>query len=299
MSDAKPVRTINDIPGWFTWTDQQLFRYFLQNAAPEQPGDLVELGTYMGKSAVLIGECLRPDERFVVCDLFNAESDLANNIENTRSYRSLTREAFEANYRAVRGDLPEVVQGLSSTITEHVAPASVRFMHIDASHLYQHVVTDIESALSLLTSNGVVVFDDFQSKHTPGVAAAVWAAVVDGRLKPICLSPSKLYATLADPTELRTGLQEWLTKFGRLMWETQEIAGLEVVRMWPPPPAKPAAPVANAELEEGLRRINRRLTRIEQQLTQTNRQLEQSFGRRVQKSVIRRVKKLRTATPQA
>ncbi|HYP44617.1 MAG TPA: class I SAM-dependent methyltransferase [Propionibacteriaceae bacterium] len=299
MSDAKPVRTMNDIPGWFTWTDQQLFRYFLHNAAPELPGDLVELGTYMGKSAVLIGEYRRPDERFVVCDLFNDESDLANNIENTRSYRSLTREAFEANYQAVRGELPEVVQGLSSTITEHVAPASVRFMHVDASHLYEHVVIDIASATSLLTSDGIVVFDDIQSRHTPGVAAAVWSAVVDGRLKPICMTPSKLYATLGDPTPIRSGFQDWLIKFGRLMWETQEIAGLEIIRLWPPPPAKPAAPAANPDFEDALRRINRRLTRIEQQLTQTNRQLEQSFGRRVQRSVIRRVKKLRTATPQA
>lgn len=299
MSDPTPSRTINDIPGWFTWTDQQLFRYFLGAAAPEQPGDLVELGVYLGKSAVLIGEYQRPEERFVVCDLFNADSDLANNIENTRSYRSLTRDSFEDNYRAVRGDLPEVVQGPSSTITEHVSPASVRFMHIDASHLYEHVVTDIESALSLLTADGIVVFDDFQSRHTPGVAAAVWSAVVDGRLKPICLSPSKLYATMADPEPIRLGLQSWLTKFGRLLWETQEIAGLEVVRLWPPPPAKPAAPAANPELGDALRRINRRLAKIEQSLAQTNQQLEQSFGRRVQKSVIRRVKKLRTATPQA
>lgn len=294
MPDVKPVRTINDIPGWFTWTDQQLFRYFLGLAAPQEPGDLVELGVYMGKSAALIGEYQRPGERFVVCDLFNSESDLANNIENTRSYRQLTRESFENNYRAVRGDLPEVVEGLSSTITEHVEPGRARFVHIDASHLYEHVVTDIDSAMTMLAPHGVVVFDDIQSPHTPGVAAAVWAAVGDRRLSPVCISPSKLYAVVNDPEPAREGLQTWLTRFGRLLWESQRIAGLEVLRIWPPKPAAPAAPATNnAELETLLRRVNRKLTRVEEQVARTNKQLEQSLSRRVQKSVVRRVRSLR------
>jgi predicted O-methyltransferase YrrM len=296
VPDAKPVQTINDIPGWFTWTDQQLFRYLLGPAASEEPGNLVELGVYMGKSAVLIGEYQRPGERFVVCDLFNADSDAANNIENTRSYRQLTRDAFEANYRALRGDLPEVVQGPSSGITEHVEQHSARFVHIDASHLYEHVVTDIQSAVSMLRPDGVVVFDDIQSPHTPGVAAAVWGAVSAGVIKPVFLSPSKLYATVSDPEPVRLGLQEWLTRFGRLMWESQQVAGLEVLRIWPPKvPAKPAAATLSPELEAALKRVNRRLTRIEEQQVRTNRQLELRLGHRVQQSLIRRVKTLRKA----
>jgi predicted O-methyltransferase YrrM len=293
VPDLKPVQTINDIPGWFSWTDQQLFRYFLGLAAPEEPGDLVELGAYLGKSAALIGEYQRPGERFVVCDLFESDSDLANNIENTRSYRQLTREAFENNYRALRGDLPEIVQGLSSTITEHVDPGKARFVHIDASHLYEHVVIDITSAMTMLAPNGVVVFDDFRSRHTPGVAAAVWGAVADGRLRPVCISLSKLYAVAGDPGPVREGLQTWLTRFGRLMWESQQIAGLEVLRIWPPKPAAPAAPTNNAELENLLRQLDRKLTRVEEQVKRTNRQLELSLPRRVQNSVLRRVRSLR------
>ena len=290
MADAKPVRTIHDIPGWFSWTDQQMFRHLLGPAAPDEPGDLVELGVYLGKSAAFMGEFQRPGERFVVCDLFNGESDTSNKIENARSYRNLTREEFENNYRAVRGGLPEIVQGLSSTITEHVKPGSARFVHIDASHLYEHVVIDIESALTMLGPGGVAVFDDFRHPHTPGVAAAVWAAVGAGRLHPFCLTESKLYAVAGDPNSVRDGLQAWLIKFGRLLWESQWIAGYEVLRVAPP---RSSPPATTAELEELIRGMGKKLTRLEKQVASLNRQLAQSLPRRVQKSVLRRVAALR------
>ncbi len=290
MPDVNPARTIKDIPGWFAWTDQQLFRYFLGLAAPQEPGHLVELGVYLGKSAALIGEYQRPGERFVVCDLFNGDSDLANTIENSRSYAQLTREAFEENYRAVRGDLPEIVQGLSSTITDHVDAGTVRFLHVDASHLYRHVVGDIASAVTLLSPNGVVVFDDVRAKHTPGVAAAVWAAVGDGRLHPVCVTPCKLYAVVGDPGPVREGLQAWLMLFGRLMWESQDIGDHPVLRIWPSPPTPRPAKPSNAELEALLRRVDRRLADVEKQVALTNTRLQQNLVRRVGRSVLRRLR---------
>jgi predicted O-methyltransferase YrrM len=306
VPEEKVVRTFADIPGWFTWTDQQLFRHFLGSATPERPGVLVELGVYMGKSAALIGEYLRPGERFVVCDLFNEGSDPENDNENRRSYPHLTRQRFEDNYRAVHGVLPEIVQGLSSTITEHVEPGTARFVHVDASHLYEHVVADIESAATMLGPGGIVVFDDYRSPHTPGVAAAVWAAVATGTIQPVCVTPSKLYATVSDVHTARQGVQDWLLRFGRLMCESQQVAGVELLRIWPPPAATPAPAAAPApaparqpdpEVQELLRRANRKLTRLEKEVARVNQQLEQRFGTRVQRSLVRRVKSLRDRPP--
>jgi hypothetical protein len=256
-----PPRTLKDIPGWFRWADQELFKYFLSAGAPEEPGDLVELGVYMGKSAVLMGGCLRAGERFVVCDLFESEAaDEANLQENSASYSSLSRRAFEDNYRALCGDLPEIVHGPSSTIVDHVPAASARFVHVDASHLYEHVAVDVDSAEMMLRKDGIVVFDDYRSEHTPGVAAAVWGAVQEGRLKPICVSPSKLYGAFGDPEGPRQRLQEWLVSFGRLRWQEQRIHGMDVLRVWPP---KPPAAVADPEVAKQLRQVNRKLGRIE------------------------------------
>ena len=71
-------------------------------------------------------------------------------------------------------------------------------MHVDASRLYEHVAGDVEAARILLGANGIVVFDDYRSVHTPGVAAVVWEAVLNKGLNPICVSESKLYGTWSE-----------------------------------------------------------------------------------------------------
>ncbi len=136
-----------EIPGWFRWVDQQLFRAILADQADGAPGDVVELGTYLGKSAVLIGEYVRPEERFVAVDLFGRTDLLgddtdANRREVDKSYKTLTRTKFEQNYLARHDALPDIVEGPSSWVDQHVAAGSVRFCHIDASHLYAHVRVD-------------------------------------------------------------------------------------------------------------------------------------------------------------
>lgn len=236
-ADDGPL-TVDRIPGWFTWTDQRVFEHFLSPNAVAPKGDLVELGVYLGKSAALIGMYKQPDEIFTVCDLFGADPGEDRNAhENLLSYRSLDRESFERNYLGMHDELPIVLQRLSSTILDHVKPHTARFVHVDASHLYEHVAIDVQSARELLMPGGVVVFDDYRSVHTPGVSAAVWEAVFNFGLKPICVTPIKMYASFEDPAPHQMKLDAWLTEFDRLRWETQVINGAEVRRI--SPPAKP------------------------------------------------------------
>ena len=60
--------------GWFDDVDAAVFRAIddVQGASGVK-GDLLEIGTYLGKSAILLGYLLRPQERLVVCDLFTNE----------------------------------------------------------------------------------------------------------------------------------------------------------------------------------------------------------------------------------
>ena len=235
----------------------------------EPPGDLLELGSYLGKSAILIGTHLRPGETFTVCDLFDSASeeaaDAKNESENKWSYSTLTRQAFEGNYLAFHEALPTIIQSTTDQIVKHVEPGSCRMVHIDASHLWQHVRVDIEAAQSLLRPDGLVVCDDYRSEHTPGVAAAVWTAVANGGLKPIVITGNKFYGTWGDPGPVQEELFGWLKSFHRHLPERQDILGhpiLRVCRWGEPPlprieplhpapagaePAEPAQPPAPAE----------------------------------------------------
>ncbi|MFF8844915.1 class I SAM-dependent methyltransferase [Streptomyces sp. NPDC015127] len=228
----RPER-FDDVKGWFWPADQLLFDWFLRRQhTTEQKGDLLELGAYLGKSAVFLGSYLREGESFTVCDLWDSPApDDSNSAEMDRSYATLTRRAFEANYLSFHDHLPTLVQAPTSVITSRVAPASCRFVHVDASHLYEHVHGDIEAARTLLVPEGIVAFDDFRAEHCPGVAAAVWGAVPTTDLRPIVITGTKLYGTWGDPDPVREELLEWLS--GRTdMWHgVEEVAGRPLIRI--------------------------------------------------------------------
>ncbi|NEA99770.1 class I SAM-dependent methyltransferase [Streptomyces sp. SID13726] len=233
MGDAQQTYTypgeLRDVPGWFPPLDQVLFSWFLERQ--EKPGDLLELGTYMGKSAILTARHLRDGENFTVCDLFGGEApDGANRAETSKSYASLTRQAFERNYLSFHDTLPRVIEGPSSVISGEVAPGTCRFVHIDASHLYEHVRDDIGATKEILRPEGVVVLDDFRSEHTPGVSVAVWEAVLNRGLRPICLSTQKLYGTWGDPESVQEELLAMLQERTDVGLSVQEAAGHRLVR---------------------------------------------------------------------
>jgi hypothetical protein len=238
MNTAK-LATLDDVPGWFVDQDQALISWFLERQNRlAVPGDLLELGAYLGKSAILIGQYRLGDQRLTVFDLFEDAAQDHDNDAEMRQYRStLTRPAFERNYLAFHAALPSIVQGPTSTVSSHVAPRSCRFAHVDASHLYEHVEADIKACQAALHAEGLLVCDDFRAPHTPGVAAAVWGAVTSGGLRPICLSDSKFYGTWGDPGPVQSELIAWLETFGPQSFETHKIAGSPVVRIadWRPP----------------------------------------------------------------
>jgi hypothetical protein len=245
-------RTLDDVPGWFWPVDQQLFGWLLdEQSRAGVSGNLLELGSYLGRSAILIGQHLQPGETFTICDLFDSDApDGENAAEMHMSYReTLTRAAFERNYLAFHPALPTIVQAPTSALADGRIPAdSCRFVHIDASHLYEHVAGDIRTAKDALVKGGIVVLDDFRSPHTPGVAAAAWEAVFTLGLHPVAVTPEKLYGTWADPEPL----QEELLRLGgdvpECYMDVDVIAGRRVVRLSGRgiaklmPPEKPAAP---------------------------------------------------------
>ncbi|MFD9125338.1 class I SAM-dependent methyltransferase [Kitasatospora sp. NPDC059571] len=245
---ARVPLTPDDVPGWFWKADQEIFTWLLdRQKAAGTTGDLMELGAYLGRSAILLGRHLQPGETFTVCDLFDSEApDDENSAEMAMSYRkTLTRQAFETNYLAFHNELPTVIQAPTSVLADgRVAADSCRFVHIDASHLYEHVAGDILVARDVLAKDGIVALDDYRSEHTPGVAAAVWEAVFLLGLKPICLSPEKFYGTWGDEEAAKRELmkRDWLAEGFRM--DEEIIAGHTCYRLaWdgPQPTGKTAA----------------------------------------------------------
>src|SRR3954470_16892707 len=89
------LQQLDDVPGWLWPLDFLLFDWLLtRQERLQQPGDLAELGTYQGKSAILIGMHQRPGDRFTVCDLFDkAAPDTENAVEQLTYYEDLSIES--------------------------------------------------------------------------------------------------------------------------------------------------------------------------------------------------------------
>jgi hypothetical protein len=227
--------TLDDVRGWFFGVDRYLFVWLLERQEREAvAGDLIEMGAYLGRSAILLGDYLRDGETFTVCDLFDSPApDAANSGEMDASYRgTLTRKAFDANYLAFHDALPHVIQAPTSVMSDgRILPKSARFIHIDASHLYEHVIGDIRFAKEALTDDGVVVLDDYRSEHTPGVSAAVWEAVATMDLVPMAVTHNKFYGTWGDPNPVQEELIKELAGHRDLTVYAEHIRDRRLVRL--------------------------------------------------------------------
>src|ERR1039458_7787699 len=201
---------INTVAGWMQLRDAKLFDAI--DAKQRElgiTGDLLEIGCYQGTSAILLGYMRQPNERLVICDLFDGPTASPEDAAERERYyaRDFNRQLFESNYRRFHDELPEIIANPSSTLFSCGLERSFRFIHIDGSHAYEHVRSDLLLAKELLIPGGVVSFDDLLSPHTPGVTAAVWEGVANDGLIPI-LQSIKFYGTWDSPlhVEMPAGL---------------------------------------------------------------------------------------------
>lgn len=244
-----PQMKLDDVPGWLSYGDQLVFQWVLESQSfTQDSSNLVEMGVYKGKSAIHLGRFLRDGERLTVCDLFDdagTEASIRDDVR--RAYASLSQADFESNYLSFHDELPQIIRGLSSLITDHVSPGSCRLVHIDASHMYDHVRGDTFAAKQMLRPDGVVVFDDYRTEHTIGTAAAVWEAIANDALNPIVCTSMKLYATWGDPVpvqnEIRTRVSERTDYKVDPVFVQRDLPVLRVV------PAKKPRPAAAPESE--------------------------------------------------
>lgn len=188
--------TLEIIPGWFSVIDQEVFGVILSH---QNYGHLLEIGVYQGKSAILIEKFRRDSEEFHVCDVFDGVGTNAeNNSEIEKSYEVLSFAKFKTNFEKFYTDFPTVHICDSKNLATHVENEIFRFIHIDGSHLYNIVKSDLQFASKHLHPDyGVIAMDDYRAAHTTGVAAAMWESIIEGVLVPLLITPNKAY--LAKP----------------------------------------------------------------------------------------------------
>jgi predicted O-methyltransferase YrrM len=121
-------------------------------------GNILELGTYKGRSAALMGHHLAEGERLVLVDLY----DQLN--RNAISPFEAAVDFLVVSTEELREKLPEYKQ----------KRGTFRFIHIDASHAYRATFNELQIADELLAENGVIALDDFTNLDFSQNIAAIF-----------------------------------------------------------------------------------------------------------------------------
>jgi len=224
------LQRMNEIQGWLLLVDA-LIMSGIDSYQREHHvrGDLLEIGVYHGKSAILMGYFHRGPERLVVCDLFMTNGSTEENMhENQSYYQGINRSVFEDNYRLFHTELPTILAKPSSAISD-LEPQSFRLIHVDGSHVYEIVREDLHNTHRLLCDGGIVIIDDWRTGHTPGVAAATWDAILHDGLAPICFTDQKLYGTWTPSrAPSREEIQRWTQASPSMNIETVRLLDRDV-----------------------------------------------------------------------
>ena len=231
------IPKMGEIHGGFHHPDPYVFQAICEAQAESgTTGDILEIGTYLGQSAIVLGYLLGEGETLHVCEPFpDPSADDPDFLPQTIEwYHPYTQEIFEENYLRFHDQLPEIYAHTSMELPEKLAPKSFRFVHVDGSHTADALESDISLTTDILIDQGVASFSVYRSMHTLEVAAAVWREVANSSLFPICATETHLYASVTPYSPEQTAdLHARLRSTPRINVVPSQFRGVEVALMQP------------------------------------------------------------------
>lgn len=157
------------IPGFFNYDDAQHFQLVLRmQALMGITGDLLEIGSWKGRSASFMSFFVQPGERLIVSDVFSLP---ANDVYP--EYPSV--EEVKKNILKINPDIASsqlmFLEGNSASM-QLPSDVNLRFAHVDGGHAFQECYQDLITITPRMMLNGVVVVDDYGHPDWPEVKPA-------------------------------------------------------------------------------------------------------------------------------
>lgn len=212
--------TVRDIPGWSP-VDQLYTLFNLAYLTADLEGDIVEIGSWCGRSASVLGMAARliGDTKVFCIDLFPEKNDWKQNPDGTYSFevrigdetycgykdQAVWKEPFERDIAPLyekhngvldifteviaRYNLQDIVKAHrgDSAFCLHLAErhAKSKLVFIDGDHSYEAVCRDIHNAETILVDGGWMCFDDAFSSYS-GIDQAISDLVINNPVYELC-----------------------------------------------------------------------------------------------------------------
>jgi hypothetical protein len=233
------MERMGEIQGALLEPDTYVFQAISQTQADSGiTGDILEIGSYLGQSAIFLGYLLQDDEALHICDSFPEPSAVDPDfLPHTLDwYNTYSQQIFEDTYLRFHAELPEIHAISSMDLPVELKPKSFRFIHLDGGHRPEVIASDIAMSKDVLVGGGVVAHDIYRSMETLEVAAAVWKEVAESSISPICATETRLYYTLTPySSDQSADLHARLRAIPRVNVVPSEFRGVEVALVQPAP----------------------------------------------------------------
>jgi predicted O-methyltransferase YrrM len=151
--------------------------------AQQMPGDVVEIGSWQGRSTCYFAQACRDVNNGIVraIDHFKGNVGKEHHYAVDRDDLSDLESNFRRNVAGAGLDGHVKLYNMKShdAIERHRADFDrVRLLFIDGDHSYEGVTRDVELFAPLLQPGGLIVFDDYHSDGV-GVVQAVREHIID------------------------------------------------------------------------------------------------------------------------
>lgn len=169
-------KEVEQITGWFSRDEAIAMQRIVKQLAPG--ARLVELGSFQGRSSVVIASVLSKDSRLYCVDHFegSAEHQGQADLDNLL-------EIFINNIKKFHVD--NKIRALAMTTLEAATKfteKSLDLVFIDASHDYESVKSDILQWYPKIKPGRFLICHDYQTPGWPGVAQAIEILQLSGEM---------------------------------------------------------------------------------------------------------------------
>lgn len=128
-------------------------------------GRIIEVGCWEGRSTVRLANAAYPDVVHAVDTWEGSPGEISEQLAAERDVYARFCENVE---QLTLGNVTPYRMGWRQFFADH--PGPIRFLHIDATHTYDEVRANIETALPHVVRGGIVCGDD--AHHEPVITAA-------------------------------------------------------------------------------------------------------------------------------
>jgi predicted O-methyltransferase YrrM len=168
------------IPGWLS-EDEAITLYELARSLPANQPVAVEIGSWLGKSSLVLSKGLRgkSQPKLYCIDPFNGDADAADKAMYGREMSTLQttlKETFLDNMR--KHNVLDIVRPMVGYSFEFAADFKepINLLFIDGNHDYNAVLQDYEQWSPLLKRGGTIAFHDVVLDPNPDPAGPAMVA---------------------------------------------------------------------------------------------------------------------------